>query len=68
MNKIWKLVKEKSTLPNGNYYGLASGFTIDVIHKDDKYQIDTDTGVKGMNVPCNVSVKDGVVTVDYKHY
>ena len=66
-NKI-KSIKEKvpqvTTLPDGYYNGVWGGYSIDVIYKSKAYELETEEGVRGINVKVIVEVKDGVATFE----
>lgn len=66
-NKI-KSIKEKvpqiTTLPDGFYNGVWGGYTIDVTHRGKVYELETEEGVRGVNVKVIVEVKDGEPTFD----
>lgn len=51
------------TLPDGNYKGLWSGYVVTVTYNGEVHQLKTQIGVRGINCPCVVDVKDGVYKV-----
>lgn len=64
---IKKLVTSKRTvkLPDGNYSGLWSGYTIELRHSSGMYRLETEEGIRGINIPVTVSVVDGVATFNH---
>ena len=66
-NKI-KSIKEKvpqvTTLPDGYYNGVWGGYSIDVNYKSKAYELETEDGVRGINVKVIVEVKDGIATFE----
>ena len=62
--KIKKLVKIESEIPDGIYSGLWSGYIVEFEYNGDKYEAEVDRGVRGLNIPCTISVNDGEITVN----
>ena len=58
---ITKLVTQESAVPDGTYSGLWGGYIVDFTYNGDKYRADTKNGVRGMNIPCNITIKDNEV-------
>lgn len=52
-----------SQLPEGVYLGTWSGYTIEVAIGGVLHRLDTSTGVRGLNVPCEVTVSGGHIGV-----
>jgi hypothetical protein len=50
-------------LPEGDYCGKWSGYVVDVCIHEVEYKIETTNGVRGLCVPCIVSVRGGEVNV-----
>lgn len=46
-------------LPDGIYKGKWGGYEIDIIDSDVKAR--TDIGVRGINIPITIEIKDGIV-------
>ena len=51
-------------LPDGDYQGTWSGYEVRVIVNEQGYRMHTENGIRGLNIPCTVRVRAGVVTVD----
>jgi ribosomal protein L11 len=65
MNNITEIsikVPEVTSVPDGNYSGTWGGYIINVKIKDKEYQMKTEKGVRGINIPVVVTVKDGKAT------
>ncbi len=66
-NKILSItekVPQVTTLPDGYYNGLWSGCIIEVKHKSKTYELETEEGVRGINVKVIVEIKEGIATFD----
>lgn len=50
-------------LPEGEYEGSWNGFNVVVTIEDTEYQMATNLGIKGEEVPCTVKVEHGKVSV-----
>jgi hypothetical protein len=65
LNKI-KSIREKvptiTTLPDGYYNGVWGGYIIEVKCQDKLYELETETGVKGIGIKVVVEITDGVAT------
>ena len=59
---IKKVSKEKPE--NGFYHGLWGGHKIEFYAKDGKLEIETEIGVKGINVPVDITVSDNKITFE----
>lgn len=55
---------EKVILFDGVYDGLWGGHVVVVVHEGTTYHVHTHDGVRGMNIPCKVTVLNGVATVE----
>jgi hypothetical protein len=56
-----RMVKEVDKIPFGVYDGLWGGYIVQVIINNKKYELKTENGVRGMNIPVKViSNADGV--------
>lgn len=53
-----------SNLPNGSYPGIWSGYEVDVTIGNQVFKVKTAYGIRGINIPCTVTVENGVVTVE----
>ena len=59
---MWERAKslEKVNLPDGKYFGLWSGYVINIVLPDwEKIDIDVNQGVRGINCKCTVEIIDG---------
>lgn len=66
-NKIKSVVKKVSketTLPDGLYNGLWSGYVIKLKHNKETYELTTENGVRGINIPVTVSIKKGKLNLN----
>ena len=66
-NKILTITKKEPKeviLPDGLYMGLWSGSCIDILYKENKYELETELCIKGINIPVIVEIKDGIATFD----
>ncbi len=73
---MWKLEVEKEVakiksnetidVPNGAYEGKWSGYQAEFEHDGRTHRVQTDIGVRGLNCPCIVTVKDGAALVKAK--
>jgi len=63
-----KSIKEtrpvETTLPDGLYFGKWGGNIIEVSFRDKKYELETEEGVRGINVNVIVLIKAGIATFD----
>lgn len=65
MNKITKITEklpQPATIPDGIYQGIWGGYKIEVKIKDKTYEMTTEEGVRGINVPVIITIKDGEAT------
>jgi adenine specific DNA methylase Mod len=60
-----EIPKLSNVLKDGEYAGAWSGYNVKVrLSKTLIYNLETDVGVRGLNIPCKVTIKDGKATVD----
>lgn len=52
-----------SSLPDGEYTGSWSGYTVEATINGASMRFQASNGVRGMNCPCKVHVANGEVTV-----
>lgn len=52
------------TVPDGQYDGRWSGYTVQFSHDGRLFEAVTDIGVRGQNVACRVIVESGRVRVE----
>jgi hypothetical protein len=53
------------TVPNGTYKGRHSGHEIRFDTPIGEFVGKCDSGVRGMNIPCTITVKDGTYEINY---
>ena len=53
--------KSKNKLVDGSYNGIWGGYIVTIIGNG--YTFETETGVKGINIPVTVEVEDGEAKV-----
>lgn len=67
MKNIIKTITEiipHTTLPDGYYNGLWSGYVIEVKFNGKIYELTTEVGVKGINIKVIIEIENGVATFD----
>ena len=66
-NKI-KSIREKvpqiATLPDGLYVGTWGGHIIELEYRCKIYELETEDGVKGINITVMVQIEDGIPTFE----
>lgn len=65
MNKITKITEklpQPATIPDGTYQGTWGGYKIEAKIRGKDYEMTTDDGVRGINVPVVITIKDGEAT------
>jgi hypothetical protein len=63
MNKVESIRKMQDieTLPFGEYEGFWGGYIVELTINKEKYELTTEKGVRGMNIPVKViSNADGI--------
>ncbi len=63
LNKVKLLTYKKSALPDGSYSGLMSGYTVSFSVNGKMFEAQAEIGVRGLNIPCTVTVTDGNAAV-----
>lgn len=65
VKKLVKLVKQdvQEKLPNGSYSGVWGGYVVEFYIDGEKFEASTDVGVRGINIPCVVSINNGEITI-----
>jgi len=58
--KVWTEVVP----PDGEYKGFWGGYNVRFTINDQNFEFESESGVRGMNIPVIVSVKNGVVTFE----
>jgi hypothetical protein len=61
---ITEKVPQIITLPDGLYTGSWGGYIIEVRFKNKVYELETEEGVRGMNINVVVEIKEGEGTFD----
>lgn len=57
-------VEPITSVPDGDYPGTWSGYTVLTSINSRAVQLRTVNGIRGINVPCVVRVRDGVIKVE----
>lgn len=63
VKKVTRLISERENLPDGLYKGLWGGYKVRLTYKGDEYELETEDGVKGMNIPVAISVQGSEIHV-----
>ena len=61
---VLKKVPKETTLPDGLYNGTWGGYVIELKYNNDTYELVTEDGVRGINIPVIVEIREGEVTFD----
>lgn len=63
-NKIISITEKpiEATLPDGYYIGFWSSNIIELSYNGRDYILDTNEGVRGINVKVVIEIKDGIAT------
>lgn len=64
IKSITEKVPQVTTLPDGLYGAVWSGFVIELSYGSKNYQLDTEIGVKGIGIKVVVEVFEGVASFD----
>lgn len=64
ITSITEKAPQLTTLPDGFYFGIWSGFVIKLTYKHKEYELTTEKGVKGIGIKVIVEMKDGIATFD----
>lgn len=61
MKKVYlsNIKKFDNNVEDGIYDGLQSGYVVQFITPNGEYEGQSNQGIRGMNEPCKVKVKDG---------
>ena len=59
-----RILDVEPTVTDGTYSGQISGYTVTFQAGEVTFQAKADIGVRGMNVPCIVTQKDGKLSVE----
>jgi hypothetical protein len=51
--------------PDGEYDGVMGGYNVSFQHAGHEYRLHTETGVRGMNIPCIVKIVDQHIKLIY---
>lgn len=51
-------------LPDGVYAGKWGGYSVEVNHNGQSHKLKTETGVRGINIPCLVTVSGSSAHVE----
>jgi len=64
IKSITEKVPQVTTLPDGLYNAVWSGFAIELSYGSKNYQLETEIGVKGIGIKVVVEVFEGVASFD----
>lgn len=64
VTSITEKVPQATTLPDGYYTGVWSGYIIELTYGKKQYELSTEEGVRGINIKVIVEIKDGLATFD----
>ena len=53
-----------SDLPDGTYSGKLSGYNVEVVIGEDVYNISVMEGIRGINIPCKVTIENDIVSIE----
>ncbi len=56
-------VSVENPIPDGSYGGIKGGYEVKFRVRDRSFKAKTTLGVRGMNIPCVVTVQDGEIVV-----
>lgn len=62
--KTVTIIASPKDIPDGIYEGKWSAYVVNVVINNKLFQLGTKDGVRGLDVPCIVTAKDGAVTVE----
>jgi len=55
MSIFWQETK----VPDGVYGGIQSGYEVEILVNDKRVRFHTERGLRGINIPVTVTIKDG---------
>lgn len=61
---ISEKIPKITTLPNGFYTGRWGGYIVEVVYQQKIFELKTEEGVRGMNIPVIVEIVDGIASFD----
>lgn len=64
VKSITEKLPQSATLPDGIYYGSWGGYVITVNYNNKTFELETEEGVRGIDVRVVVAVKDNVATFE----
>ena len=64
VTSITEKLPQPAQLPDGLYNGIWGGYVIELTHNGKKYELNTEEGVRGINIKVVVEIKDGVATFE----
>jgi len=64
VKSITEKVPQVTTLPDGLYNGIWCGYVIEVNSEGKRFELETEMGVKGINIKVVVEVENGEATFD----
>lgn len=60
MSTFW----QETTVPDGIYKGTQSGYEVEILVNDKRVKFHSGRGLRGINIPVTVTIKDGRATVN----
>lgn len=64
VKSITEKVPQITTLPDGLYNGIWSGYVIEISYNGKHYELATEKGVRGIGIKVVVQIENGVATFD----
>jgi len=61
---VVKKIINVRNFPNGLYHGAWEGYIIKFKYKEHMYELETMEGVRGINIPVIIEVKEDIITFD----
>lgn len=62
-DKLERLIYESVILPDGTYTGYWGGYVVEFHHEGQDYTLKTSIGIKGINIPCVITIKGDDIEV-----
>ncbi len=50
---------QETTVPDGVYKGRQGGYEVEILVNDKRVKFHTQHGIRGINIPVTVTIKDG---------
>jgi len=62
--QITEKIPQSSSLPDGIYQGIWSGYIIELKYNNKSYELKTETGVRGIGIKVIVTIKGEVASYE----